>query len=50
MKNTKPIVFFDLKETLLDMTPLKKKINALLGSKKGFRIWFGMLLQYSLVD
>ena len=32
------------------MSPLKKKINSLLGSSKGFRIWFGMLLQYSLVD
>lgn len=49
--NTKPsVIVFDVNETLLDMSPLKKKINSLLGSNKGFRIWFGMLLQYSLVD
>lgn len=43
-------IIFDVNETMLDMSPLKKKINGLLGSNKGFRIWFGMLLQYSLVD
>ena len=49
--NTKPsVIIFDVNETLLDMSPLKNKINGLLGSNKGFRIWFGMLLQYSLVD
>lgn len=51
MKNRQPsVILFDVNETLLDMTPLKKKINALLGSRKGFRIWFGMLLHYSLVE
>ena len=51
MITTKPtVILFDVNETLLDMTPLKKKINNLLGSSLGFRIWFGMLLQYSLVD
>ena len=50
MNTTKPVIIFDVNETLLDMTPLKKKINALLDSNKGFRIWFGMLLHYSLVD
>ena len=51
MLATKPtVILFDVNETLLDMTPLKKKINNLLGSSQGFRIWFGMLLQYSLVD
>lgn len=49
--NTKPsVILFDVNETLLDMSPLKKKINTLLNSPKGFQIWFGMLLQYSLVD
>ena len=48
---TKPtVILFDVNETMLDMSPLKKKINNLLGTSKGFRIWFGMLLQYSLVD
>lgn len=44
------VVIFDVNETLLDMSPLRNKINNLLGNSKGFRIWFGMLLQYSLVD
>lgn len=49
--NTKPsVIIFDVNETLLDMSPLKKKINALLNTSKGSHIWFGMLLQYSLVD
>lgn len=46
----KPVILFDVNETMLNMSPLKKKINRLLGSSKGFRTWFGMLLQYSLVD
>ncbi len=49
-KNHLPIILFDVNETLLDMSALKNKINSLLKSTKGFRIWFGMLLQYSLVD
>jgi hypothetical protein len=38
MKNdytkTKPVVF-DVNETLLDMTPLKKSVNALLDNEQG---------------
>lgn len=50
-ENKKPsVILFDVNETLMDMSPLKKKVNNILGSKRGFRIWFGMLLQYSLVD
>lgn len=50
-QRTKPaVILFDVNETLLDMSPLKKKVNKLLDSKRGFRIWFGMLLQYALVD
>ncbi|CAN5443426.1 haloacid dehalogenase type II [soil metagenome] len=48
--NNLPLIVFDVNETLLDMSVLKNKINSLLGSSTGFRIWFGMLLQYSLVD
>lgn len=44
------VILFDVNETLMDMSPLKKKVNDMLDSKRGFRIWFGMLLQYSLVD
>lgn len=44
------VILFDVNETLLDMSPLKKRINTLLGNEDGFRIWFTMLLHYSLVD
>ena len=44
------IILFDVNETLLDMAPLKQRINKLLGTDLGFKLWFGLLLQYSLVD
>lgn len=44
------VILFDVNETLMDLNPLKKKINAVLSNDNGFQIWFGMLLQYSLVD
>lgn len=47
---SKPVLVFDVNETLLDMTPLKKAINTLLKEQQGFRIWFGMLLHYSTVS
>ncbi|OLY91417.1 2-haloacid dehalogenase [Cnuella takakiae] len=48
---TKPaVILFDVNETLLDMTPVKRKVNSILDSRSGFRIWFGLLLQYSLVE
>jgi 2-haloacid dehalogenase len=50
MIKNKPILVFDVNETLLDMGPLKKAINALLNEEQGFRIWFGMLLHYSTVS
>ncbi len=50
MIKNKPVLVFDVNETLLDMGPLKKAINALLNEEQGFRIWFGMLLHYSTVS
>jgi len=49
-KNTKPVLLFDVNETLLDMTPLKIAINTLLEEPMAFKIWFGMVLHHSLVD
>lgn len=49
-QKSKPVLVFDVNETLLDMTPLKKSVNELLADEQGFRIWFGMLLHHSLVD
>jgi 2-haloacid dehalogenase len=48
--NNLPLIVFDVNETLLDMSILKDKINRLLASSDGFRVYFGMLLHYSLVD
>ncbi|WP_016988152.1 haloacid dehalogenase type II [Flavobacterium sp. ACAM 123] len=50
IQKTKPVLVFDVNETLLDMTPLKKSVNTLLDNEQGFRIWFGMLLHYSIVS
>lgn len=50
VQKTKPVLVFDVNETLLDMTPLKKAVNSLLNEEQGFRIWFGMLLHYSIVS
>lgn len=50
IQKSKPVIVFDVNETLLDMTPLKKSVNELLNEEQGFRIWFGMLLHYSIVS
>jgi 2-haloacid dehalogenase len=50
IQKNKPLLVFDVNETLLDMTPLKKAVNSLLNEEQGFRIWFGMLLHYSTVS
>lgn len=43
------VIFFDVNETLLDMSPLKKAVNAAFGSPAAFNQWFGLLLQHALV-
>jgi 2-haloacid dehalogenase len=35
LQKTKPVLVFDVNETLLDMTPLKKSVNALLDNEQG---------------
>jgi 2-haloacid dehalogenase len=43
------VIVFDVNETLLDMSPLKKAVNAAFGSQAAFNQWFGLLLQHALV-
>lgn len=43
-------LIFDVNETLLDLTPLKKSINSTLMNEMAANIWFAELLQYSLVE
>jgi 2-haloacid dehalogenase len=45
----KPVILFDVNETLLDMSPIKERINTIFHHSEAFRNWFGLLLQYSLV-
>ena len=44
------VLFFDVNETLLDLKPLKEALGGAFGNPAAFRQWFGLLLQYSLVD
>lgn len=44
------LILLDVYETLLDMSPIEKKVNALLDSKRGYAIWFELFMQYCFVD
>ena len=48
---TRPeLLLFDVNETLLDLSKLRQAINQEFASEFAFKQWFGLLLQYSLVD
>src|SRR4051794_25889966 len=48
---TKPqIIVLDVYETILDMSEMKRKVNNLLDSRKGYTLWFELFMQYCLVD
>lgn len=51
MTNVKPkVLFFDVNETLLDLSPVKKQIGIALGGREDLlSLWFTTMLQYSLV-
>src|SRR5688500_11775310 len=44
------LILLDVYETLLGMTEVERKVNAVLDSKRGFTIWVEMLLQYAFAD
>lgn len=50
-KNIRPkVLFFDVNETLLDLTKVKKEVGkALSGREDLLSLWFTTMLQYSLV-
>ncbi|RDV12660.1 haloacid dehalogenase type II [Pontibacter diazotrophicus] len=50
-KVTSPkVIFFDVNETLLDLTPLKESVTRVLGGRKELvPLWFTTMLQFSLV-
>ena len=48
---TRPeLLLFDVNETLLDLSKLRRAINEEFSSEAAFTQWFGLLLQYSLVE
>jgi 2-haloacid dehalogenase len=50
IKSRPKVLFFDVNETLLDLTVMKKQIgNALNGKDHLLSLWFTTMLQYSLV-
>tara|TARA_R110002153_G_scaffold8759_4_gene37213 strand:+ start:458 stop:1171 length:714 start_codon:yes stop_codon:yes gene_type:complete len=50
-KNIRPkVLFFDVNETLLDLTVMKKEVGQMLGGREDLLpLWFTTMLQYSLV-
>ena len=50
MKTRPKVLFFDVNETLLDLTIMKKQVgDALGGNQELLSLWFTTMLQYSLV-
>src|SRR4051794_30690185 len=48
---TKPrIIVLDVYETILDMSEMKRKVNNLLDSRKGYALWFELFMQYCFAD
>lgn len=48
-KQNPHVLLFDVNETLLDLAPLKDRINDILLDEDGATLWFTTMLQYSLV-
>jgi 2-haloacid dehalogenase len=44
------LVLLDVYETMLDMGEVKKQVNNLMGSKRGYILWRELLLQYCFMD
>jgi 2-haloacid dehalogenase len=44
------LILLDVYQTLLDLSDIERRVNALLDSKRGFDIWFERFMQYCFVD
>jgi 2-haloacid dehalogenase len=44
------LILFDVYETLMNMNDIQRRVNAILDSKRGFTIWFELLMQYCFLD
>ncbi len=47
---TPQLLIFDVNETLLDLSPMKTRMNEVFQHAFAFEKWFSLMLQYSLVD
>ena len=51
MQEQKPkLVLLDVYDTLLDMRQVEKRVNDLMGSRRGYRLWFELFMEYCFVD
>jgi 2-haloacid dehalogenase len=50
METQPKLLIFDVNETLLDLSPVKEKVNKLLGTSYAFEIWFSKLIQFAMVE
>src|SRR5687768_9712707 len=44
------VILLDVYETMLDMTDIERRVNYLLNSKRGYIIWFQLLMEYCFVE
>jgi 2-haloacid dehalogenase len=44
------IIILDVYETLLDMSDVERRVNGLLDSRRGYKLWFELFMQYCFVD
>lgn len=44
------VIVFDVYETLLDMSEVERRVNALFDSGKAYPFWFELFMQYCFVD
>ncbi|AKD02576.1 haloacid dehalogenase type II [Pontibacter korlensis] len=49
-KGRPAVLLFDVNETLLDMSDMQKAVNETFGNELAFKLWFALLLEYSLVE
>src|SRR5689334_4912297 len=44
------VILLDVYETMLDMDNVERKVNNLTDSKRGYMVWFELLMQYCFVE
>jgi 2-haloacid dehalogenase len=44
------VILLDVYETILDMSEIERQVNHMLDSRRGYRFWLALLMQYSFMD